>query len=309
MKILLTGSNGQVGHALTRSLQGLGEIVAVDRSRMDLADAQQIREVIQSVKPNLIVNAAAYTAVDKAESESDLAMRINAEAPAIIAKEAKKLGAAIIHYSTDYVFDGNKVGAYTEDDVPNPQNAYGRSKLAGELALRDSGVPYMILRTSWVYGNRGNNFLLTMQRLLQEREELRIVADQIGAPTWCRTIAEKTAEIIRQLQFQSGEKSDGIAEDVWQRYTGLYHLTAQGQTSWHGFAKAILAQMEFAQTAAARPPKLIPITTAEYPLPAKRPGNSVLSSQKLMTSFGALPQWDEDLLRCLSEAKSLPIKA
>lgn len=313
MKILLIGSNGQVGHELKRTLQGLGEIVAVDRSTMNLAVANQIRDVIRSVKPNLIVNAAAYTAVDKAESEPDLAMRINAEAPAIMAEEAKKLGAATVHYSTDYVFDGTKVGAYAEDDLPNPQNIYGRSKLAGELALRDSGVPHLILRTSWVYGNWGNNFLMTMQRLLRERDELRIVDDQTGAPTWSRRIAEKTAEIITQFQREPDGKCSDIALDVWQRYSGLYHLTAQGQTSWYGFAKAILGEMEFTSTSTAQKPKLIPITSAEYPLPAKRPSNSVLSSQKLIASFGALPNWDEDLLRCLSEEKSeaklLPIKA
>lgn len=313
MKILLTGSNGQVGYELTRTLQGLGEIVTVDRSSMDLADADQIRDVISAVKPNLIVNGAAYTAVDKAESEPDIAMRINAVAPAIMAEEAKKLGAAIIHYSTDYVFDGTKVGAYTEQDLTNPQNFYGRSKLAGELALKESGVSHLILRTSWVYGSRGHNFLLTMQRLLRERDELRIVDDQIGAPTWSRRIAEKTVEIIVQLQSESDAQSNGIAKEVWQRYAGLYHLTAQGQTSWYGFADAILGQMDFTQTTTAEKPKLIPITTAEYPLPAKRPSNSVLSSQKLMSSFGALPNWDVDLMRCLSqaksEAKSLPIKA
>ncbi len=300
MKILLTGSNGQVGHELQQTLQGLGGLVAVDRSSMNLAEVHQIREVIRSVRPNLIVNAAAYTAVDKAEGEPDLAMRINAEAPAIMAEEAKKLGAAIIHYSTDYVFDGVRVGAYTEDDMPNPQNVYGQSKLAGELALRDSGVPHLILRTSWVYGNRGNNFLITMQRLLRERDELRIVDDQIGAPTWCRRIAEKTAEIITQFQREPDGKSSDIAQDVWQRYSGLYHLTAQGQTSWYGFAKAILGEMEFTSATTARKPKLIPITTPDYPLPAKRPSNSVLSSQKLMASFGAIPNWKDDFLRCLS---------
>jgi dTDP-4-dehydrorhamnose reductase len=295
VKILLTGRNGQVGYELERTLQGLGDIVAVDRSRMDLADPDQVRKVIQAVKPKLIVNAAAYTAVDLAENESDLAMRTNAEAPAIMAAEAKKLDAAIIHYSTDYVFDGSKAGAYVEDDVPNPQNAYGRSKLAGEQAIQASGVPHLILRTSWVYGTRGKNFLRTIQRLAQERGELRIVADQFGAPTWCRTIAETTAQIITQLNaFSRQDERNGIAEDLWRAHSGLYHLTAQGQTSWHGFAEAIVAHPSVINK-----PTVVAIATQDYPLPAKRPQNSLLSSEKLIRTFCSLPAWDEALKLCL----------
>lgn len=295
MKILLTGSNGQVGYELERTLQGLGQIIAVDRSGMDLADPDQVRDVIRSVKPDVIINAAGYTAVDLAESEPALAMCINADAPALMASEAKKLGAAIIHYSTDYVFDGTKIGRYTEDDIPNPQNAYGRSKLAGEQAIQASGAAHLILRTSWVYGARGKNFLRTIQRLAQERDELRIVADQIGAPTWCRTIAEATAHIIVQLKTnpRSG-KSDGIADDLWRAHSGLYHLTAQGQTSWHGFAEAIVAH-----ASAGNKPSIVPIATQDYPLPARRPQNSLLSSEKLMRAFCGLPAWDEALRLCL----------
>jgi dTDP-4-dehydrorhamnose reductase len=295
LKILLTGKSGQVGYELERSLQGLGEVVAVDRSQMDLSDIGGIRDVIRIVKPNLIINPAAYTAVDLAESESDLAMRINAEAPKAMAEEALALGAALIHYSTDYVFDGEKAGAYVEDDRPNPQNVYGKSKLAGEQAIQASGVSHLILRTSWVYGMRGKNFLRTVQRLAQDRDELRIVADQIGAPTWCRTIAETTAHIVSQLQARSGKNlRSGIDEDVWRAYSGLYHLTAQGQTSWHGFTQAIVAH-----ASTNKKPHVIPIATKDYPLPAKRPQNSTLSCERLMNTFCDLPRWDDALKLCL----------
>lgn len=295
MKILLTGRSGQVGYELERSLQGLGEIVAVDRARMDLANLEQVREVIRSVRPKLIVNPAAYTAVDLAESEPELAMRVNAEAPAVMAEEAKKLGAALIHYSTDYVFDGAKTAAYVEDDAPNPQNVYGRSKLAGEQAIAASGVPHIVLRTSWVYGMRGRNFLRTVQRLAQERDELRIVADQFGAPTWCRTIAETTAHILMKLQSVPGSTENAaLAEQVWRDYSGLYHLTAQGRTSWHGFTQAIV---DHASTV--RKPVVVPIATQDYPLPAKRPQNSVLSSEKLMRTFCGIPDWQKTLQLCL----------
>lgn len=295
MKILLTGKSGQVGYELERSLQGLGEIVALDRSGMDLANLAQVREVIRTVKPALIVNPAAYTAVDLAESENDLAMRVNAEAPGVMAEEAKRLGAALIHYSTDYVFDGTKNGSYVEDDVPNPQNVYGRSKLAGERAIQESGVPHLILRTSWIYGTRGKNFLKTVQRLAQERDELRIVADQFGAPTWSRTIAEVTAHIVARLQAGSSSVSgQPIADAVWSRYSGLYHLTAQGKTSWHGFTQAIV---DHASTG--KKPVVVPIATQDYPLPARRPQNSVLSSDKLRQAFCDLPDWHEALKLCL----------
>ena len=295
MKILLTGKSGQVGYELERSLQGLGEVVALDRSEMDLSSLDRVREVIRTVRPALIVNPAAYTAVDLAESEPDLAMRINAEAPAVMAEEAGKLGAGVIHYSSDYVFDGTKAEGYVEDDVPNPQNVYGRSKLAGEQALQASGTPCLILRTSWVYGMRGKNFLRTVQRLAQERDELRIVADQFGAPTWCRTIAETTAHIVMRLQaLAHSEPGAPIPEEIWQDHAGLYHLTAQGRTSWHGFTQAIVDH-----PSTARKPVVVPIATRDYPLPAKRPQNSVLSSDKLRRTFCDLPEWDAALRLCL----------
>lgn len=287
MRILLTGKNGQVGYELERSLQGLGEVIALDRSQMDLSDLRQVRDVIRSVQPKLIVNPAAYTAVDKAESESELAMRINGDAPGVMAEEAKKIGAAMIHYSTDYVFDGNKTSPYTEEDVPNPINTYGRTKLAGEEAIRAAGIPHLIFRTSWVYGIRGRNFLLTVLRLANERDELRIVADQFGAPTWARTIADTTAHIVSQAR---------AAEDVqqwWVRHGGLYHMTAQGSTSWHGFTEAILSHPGIKKK-----PVVTPIGTEDYPLPAPRPRNSVLSCDKLKQHFCDLPRWETALALC-----------
>ncbi len=289
MKILLTGSTGQIGYELAHALRGVGDVVAVDRRQMDLGKLDQVRDVIRTVRPQLIVNPAAYTAVDLAESEPELAMRINAHAPAVMAEEAKRLGAAMIHYSSDYVFDGNKAGPYTEEDSPNPQNVYGRSKLAGEQAVQAAGIPCFVFRTSWVYGLRGRNFLLTVKRLAEERKELRIVADQVGTPTWCRTIAEATQRVVARLQMHV----DDI--DAWTELSGLYHLTAQGQTSWHGFAQEIVLQSSLEKK-----PVVTPIETADYPSPAKRPKNSVLSSGRFMQTFGDLPHWREALKLCLS---------
>lgn len=287
MKILVTGKSGQVGYELERSLQGLGEVIALDRSQMDLSDLIQVRNVIREIKPDLIVNPAAYTAVDKAETEIELAMRVNGEAPGLMAEEAKKLGAAIIHYSTDYVFDGTKASPYVESDPTCPINVYGASKLAGEQAIQASGVPHLILRTSWVYGMRGKNFLLTVLRLAQDRDELRIVGDQHGAPTWCRTIADTTAHIVAQAVSESD------SQDWWQEKSGLYHLTAQGQTTWAGFTEAILANAVLQKK-----PKVTAITTQEYPLPAKRPHYSVISSKKLINEFCDLPAWEKSLNLC-----------
>jgi dTDP-4-dehydrorhamnose reductase len=286
VKILLTGASGQVGYELARSLQGLGQVVAVDRRRMDLADLDQVRDVIRSVRPGLIVNPAAYTAVDKAESEPALAHRINAEAPAVMAQEAKLLGAALVHYSTDYVFDGAGTGAYRETDATGPINVYGQSKLAGEQAIAAAGVPHLILRTSWVYGMRGKNFLLTMLRLARERDELRVVSDQHGAPTWSRTIADTTALILSQARVGG--------PSWWQAHSGSYHLTSQGQTTWFAFTQAIL---EAAQIDC----KLIPIPSTDYPVPARRPANSVLNCNKLMSNFCLLPDWKTALHLCLEQ--------
>lgn len=285
MKILVTGKSGQVGYELMRSLQPLGEIIGIDQDQMDLADLDQVRDVIRRLQPNLIVNPAAYTAVDKAETEPELAMRINGLAPKVMAEEAAKLGASIVHYSTDYVFDGTKEEPYTEADLPCPLNVYGRTKLAGEQAIAASGVPYLIFRTSWVYGMRGKNFLLTMMRLAAERDELHIVADQHGAPTWCRTLADTTASILSQ----ASAASDTAA--WWRENSGLYHLTAQGATTWHGFADALLEQ-------AAKKPVLVPISSNEYPVPAARPANSRLSCAALTNRFGHLPHWRDALALC-----------
>jgi dTDP-4-dehydrorhamnose reductase len=292
LKILLTGKTGQVGFQLERCLQGLGQVVALNSAQMNLADLDQVRAVVREHQPDLIVNPAAYTAVDLAEREPELAMKINGEAPGVLAEEAKKLGAALIHYSTDYVFDGSKQGAYVENDATNPLNVYGRSKLAGEQAIAAAGVPHLILRTSWVYGMYGKNFLRTVMRLAQERDELRIVADQFGAPTWARTVADTTAHIVARLQ--SGTSSnDGLAQAAWEQYAGIYHLTAQGHTTWYGFTKAILNH-----TSIAKKPTVTPIRSEEYPVPAKRPTNSVLSCERLINTFCGLPQWDEALRLC-----------
>jgi len=290
-RILLTGVTGQVGWELQRTLCTLGKVISVGRSvtdsalQMDLAQPDTIRRTIRELKPDLIVNAAAYTAVDKAEKEADLAMAINGIAPGLIAEEAKRLGAAIIHYSTDYVFDGTKTTPYTEQEQPDPQNIYGKTKLAGEVAIAAAGVPYLILRTSWVYGLRGKNFLLTMLKLAREHEELRVVDDQIGAPTWSRMIAEATAQILCQTPHETSLIADK---------SGLYHLSASGQTSWYGFAKAIFEHET--KHDERRMQRLIAIASEEYPTAAKRPAYSLLDSHKLSSTFGlALPTWQESL--------------
>ncbi len=288
MKILLTGKNGQVGYELERSLQALGEVVAVDRSQMDLSDLRQVREVIRAVRPHLVVNPAAYTAVDRAESEPALAMRINGEAPAVMAEEARKLGAGIIHYSTDYVFDGSKETAYAETDAACPVNVYGATKLAGEQAIQAAGVPHLILRTSWVYGMRGRNFLLTVMRLAGERDELRIVADQFGSPTWCRTVADTTAQLVARLDARCG-----AVEALAGELGGIYHLTASGRTSWHGFTEEIVRHASIASK-----PRVTAIRTEEYPSPAKRPRNSELSGERLRALNLHMPQWQHALALC-----------
>ena len=298
-KILVTGKNGQVGWELQRTLASLGDVVAVGHREMDLADPDSIRKIIREVRPLLIVNAAAYTAVDQAESEPDLAMAINGVAPGVIAEEAKRLNAAMVHYSTDYVFDGTKTDPYSEKDTPSPLSVYGRTKLAGERAVQAAGAPYLILRTSWVYGIRGKNFLLTMLRLASEKSELKVVNDQHGSPTWCRILAEVSSQMLAQIYAPiSGHNKASM------KFSGLYHVTSGGTTTWHDFAGKIL---EAASRVAPRiMPKLIPISTADYPLPAMRPRNSCLSNEKLMRAHGlALPGWEESLALCLQEiAKS-----
>jgi dTDP-4-dehydrorhamnose reductase len=294
MKILLTGATGQVGWELARTLLPLGEVIAVNRTQADLADLTSLRAVIQHHKPNVIVNPAAYTAVDKAETEQELAFLINAEAPGVLAEEAKKIGALLVHYSTDYVFDGTKSTPYTEADSPNPINAYGQSKLAGEQVIQSVAGDYLILRTSWVYAARGNNFLKTILRLAAEREELSIVADQIGSPTWARLIAQTTSHIVRQVITERQDNSFN---------SSLYHLTSIGDTSWHGFAEKIVDIVREQGKIALKIRAILPIPTSNYPLPAQRPANSRLATNRLEQQFGlTMPSWDNALRLCMQEA-------
>lgn len=289
--ILITGKNGQIGWELQRALMPLGIIKAVDRTTLDLADSGAIRKVIQQIKPDIIVNAAAYTAVDKAETEQNMAMQINGIAPRILAEEAKNLNALLIHYSTDYVYDGCKMGRYIESDITHPVNYYGLTKLTGEQAIQASEVDYLILRTSWVYGGRGNNFLLTMLRLMKEREILNIINDQHGTPTWSRLIGEVTAHIIKQAITE--RKQMGFQ-------SGVYHLTSSGETTWHGFA-AKIAELAANKTILAVK-SIEKISTSQYPTPAKRPHNSRVSIQALTERFSlTVPAWDEALARCMEE--------
>lgn len=293
MRILLTGPTGQVGWELARTLLPIGEVVAVNRTQADLADLSSLRAIIRQHQPNVIVNPAAYTAVDKAETEQEQAFLINAEAPSVLAEEAKKIGALLVHYSTDYVFDGAKSVPYTEDDGTNPVNVYGQSKLAGEQAIQSVAGDYLILRTSWVYASRGNNFLKTILRLAADREELKIVADQIGSPTWARLIAETTAHIVRQALLE---------KQANQFISNIYHLTSSGDTSWHGFAQKIVDIVREQGKLELKNRAIYPIPTTDYPLPAKRPANSRLSTDRLEQQFGlSLPSWDNALRLCMQE--------
>ena len=290
MRILVLGRSGQVGAALTQSLQGLGDLIALDRAQLDLTNPDAIRTTLRELQPQIVINAAAYTAVDAAESDQAMAFQINAVAPRVMAEESERLGAALIHYSTDYVFNGGKQGAWMEDDATAPLSVYGHSKLAGEQAITDVGGTHLILRTSWVYGLHGKNFLLTMLKLAESRDSLAIVDDQIGAPTWALTIADATSAIIRD----AGEPAQLAA------LSGIYHLCAGGHTSWFGFAQAI-----FSHASVQRKPQLRPITTAEYPTPAQRPHNSILNTDKFRRSFGDLPTWDDALQTCLQMRSGL----
>lgn len=296
-RILLTGANGQVGWELRRTLSSLGEVIALDSKAMNLADAVAIRQKVREIAPAIIVNPAAHTAVDKAETEHELAHAVNAGAPGVLAEEAARLDALLVHYSTDYVFNGSgavldsgEARPWREDDACDPLNVYGASKLAGERAIQASGCRHFIFRTSWVYGARGSNFLLTMRRLMRERPELKIVADQIGAPTWCRDLAEATALVLSQTL----SPSSGF--DQW----GVYHMTNAGETSWHGFAEAIEA---LDTSDDIRPPaRLYPIPSSDYPTPAKRPLNSRLNNDRLEQTFGLrLQDWRAALALCVDE--------
>ena len=287
MKILLAGCAGQLGRELKRSLACLGEVIACDRRQLDLAQADSLRAMVRAMGPTVIINAAAYTAVDKAEAEPAAADAINALAPGILAEEAKRTGALLIHYSTDYVFDGTKATAYTEDDTPAPLSAYGRSKLAGEQAIVAAGARHLIFRTSWVFGLHGANFMKTMLRLGKERDELRVVGDQVGAPTWTRHLADVAALILARKEIPGG----------------LYHLAAAGETSWHGYAEAIFATALECDLLE-KIPTVHRILSADYPLPAPSPANSRLDCTKFRRDFNlALPDWRTGLADCLADAR------
>jgi len=293
-RIMLTGKNGQLGWELQRSLAPLGKVVALGRADLDLTEPGSIRRTVRAVRPDVIVNAAAYTAVDKAEQEPDLAMAINGVAPGVLAEEARRVGAALVHYSTDYVFDGDKSLPYTEDDAPNPLNVYGRTKLVGEQAIEAAGVSHLILRTSWIYGARGKNFLLTILRLAEQRRQLRVVSDQVGTPNWSRTIAGATAQILAQC---CSPRSTRVG---FAKTNSTYHLTALGATSWYGFARAILTEA-FVWNGRGTS-EVIPIGSAEYPALARRPKNSVLANGKIVNAFGmTMPHWHAGLHGYLRE--------
>jgi len=285
-KILLTGINGQVGHALLSQLSGCN-LIGLSRNDLDLSDVDAIRRVVREIKPDVIINPAAYTAVDKAESEPDLAHAINAIAPQILAEEAAKINSALIHFSTDYVYDGKKETPYIESDRVNPTSVYGESKLVGEDAIRNVGIPHLILRTSWIYGAYGKNFLKTILRLASERDNLGIVADQIGAPTASMSIAFALKQLL--TQWDPEKTSD----------TGVYHFTNTGSTSWHGFACEIVkqyAEIHKQATLKVNTGAIKALTTADYPTPATRPENSCLDNHKLKMHFGvALPDWQSGL--------------
>ncbi len=284
-RILIIGRQGQVGWELCRTLAPLGEVVAVDFPELDLSDAESTRRWVRTTSPRLVVNAAAYTAVDQAETDAARCRQINGVAPGILAEEAERAGAWLVHYSTDYVFDGRKREPYLEEDSPNPLSAYGAAKLEGDLAVRKACERHLIFRLCWVYGARGKNFLLTMARLARERETLRVVSDQAGAPTWSRMIAEATAQAVGQVWRD--DRPEGRA--------GTYHLAAAGMTSWHGFAEAIIRSLPEKKCR-----ELEAIPTSAYPLPAKRPAYSVLSGEKLARVFGLrLPDWRHSLEQAL----------
>jgi dTDP-4-dehydrorhamnose reductase len=289
-KILILGRQGQIAWELQVTLATLGNVTVLGSGQLDLANPDLIREKVRSIQPDIIVNAAAYTAVDKAESEPELCMTINATAPGILAELARESQALLVHYSTDYIFDGSKTSPYLETDLTNPLSVYGASKLAGEQAIIQVDCPHLILRTTWVYGNRGKNFLLTILRLAAERAELKIVSDQIGAPTWSRSIAEATLQILAQCH--------GTRSSV----KGIYNLSAAGQTSWHGFASQIVSQYRLQY-----PDKhlaienILPIPASDYPTPAQRPAYSVLDNSKILADFGVqLPDWSLSLAQLLA---------
>ena len=287
MKILLLGNRGQLGTTLQPLLEQFGDVEAYDHDGIDLADAETTRQRILEIAPRLIINTAAYTAVDKAESEPEMAEKVNAIAPAVVAECAAQLDAGLIHYSTDYVFDGSASQPYKEEDPASPQSVYGRTKLAGEEAVLASGADALILRTAWVYSLHGHNFLKTMLRLAAERDELTIVGDQYGSPTSTQALSDATVELVKYFVRHNGFPSE---------VQGVYHMTCEGETSWAGFARAIIAASEHADT------RVTDITTAGYPTPAARPAYSVLSGDKLDKKFGIrMPNWEDALQRCMAD--------
>ena len=289
MRVLVTGATGQVGTEVVGALRGRADVIAHDRSSLDLAHPENIAARVREAKPEVIVNCAAYTAVDRAESEPELAHQVNGIAPAVLAEEAARVGAVLIHFSTDYVFDGMKAAPYVEGDVPNPLNVYGATKLEGERAIAQAGCAHVILRTSWVYGPLGRNFMLTMIKLAGTREELRVVDDQRGAPTSSAQLARLTMQLL----------DAGL--DKLRAESGLYHATAAGSTTWRGFAEAIFEGMARRRGAGFRPPRVVPIATSEWPAPARRPANSVLSCERLAQRLGVrIPGWAEGLDEALS---------
>jgi dTDP-4-dehydrorhamnose reductase len=299
IRVLVTGAAGQVGADVVRMLEGRAEVVAHDRTSLDLARPEAIVERMREARPRLVVNAGAYTAVDRAESEPDLAHAVNARAPGVLADEARRLGALLVHYSTDYVFDGRKPAPYEEGDATDPLNVYGASKLAGERAIAGSGCEHVILRTSWVYAPRGRNFMLTVLSLAATREEIRVVADQRGAPTSSRELARATLALFGAVAPRHPLTNEDLAR-VASR-SGLYHATAGGETTWFGFAEAIFREWSRHRGAAFRAPRLVPIPTRDYPTPARRPANSVLSNERLQRTFGIrLAPWNEGLAEAIS---------
>ena len=293
MKIRLTGKNGQLGFELQRALAPLGEIHAVDAKDCDLADADAVRDLVRRIAPDVIVNPAAYTAVDRAESDEATAHAVNAVAPAILAEEGAKLGALMLHYSTDYVFDGMKQGAYTEADVPAPQSVYGRTKFAGEQGVAAANPRHLVLRTSWVVGAHGGNFAKTMLRLAGERDRLTVVADQFGAPTPAALLADLSAHLVREHARSRG------ADFPY----GTYHVAAAGETSWHGYAQFVIGEALAAGTALKTTVDAVaPLTTEQYPTPARRPLNSRLDTTRFRTAFGlVLPPWQEGVRHVLQQ--------
>ncbi|MCX8089629.1 MAG: dTDP-4-dehydrorhamnose reductase [Verrucomicrobiae bacterium] len=288
--ILLIGKNGQVGWELRRALAPMARLTAVDFPEIDLTDADAARKLVLDTRPALVLNAAAYTAVDKAESDAETARLINAVAPGALAETAREIGAWIVHFSTDYVFDGAKRQPYVETDAPNPLGVYGRTKLEGDRAVQAANARHLIFRLCWVYGTRGQNFLLTIQRLARERETLRVVQDQFGCPTWSRLIAEAVALALRQVLANGGDAA---------RFAGTYHLAARGYTNWHTFASRIVELMPESER---RCRQVQAISTAEYPTPARRPAWSVLDCGKLKRVFGLeLPDWEAGLRLALDQ--------